>query len=87
MKDDNVGQSFWIVDYDLPEGSVRRRFYRAIDRYIRTHHVNGVLGRSSLSVIITQDRDLADYVFQQASQLGRVSMFRAVLVKRNKKAE
>ena len=62
------GFSF-VVEYDIPaEPRLRSRFYRAIRRYLAD---SGKLGMwSTQSVLITDDLDLADFVFSKALEVG-----------------
>jgi len=51
----------WIVDWDIPVGAMRFGFYRALRRLRREL---GLVGRmSTMSVLITQDRELAWRVY------------------------
>jgi len=73
--------TIWIVDYDLPEGSERRRFYRAIQAYLKAHDSEHTRDWSTQSVVITDDKEFADFVYAAASQLGQAHMYRATKVK------
>lgn len=61
----------YIVDYDLStrDGTLRRRFYRALKRY-RREKAPSETGYSSLSVIFTQDLDFALFIRDTARQTG-----------------
>jgi len=51
----------WIVDWDIPVGAMRFGFYRALRRLRKEL---GLVGRmSTMSVLITQDSDLAWRVY------------------------
>lgn len=71
----------WIVDYDLPQNSSRRRFYRAIQAWLRDHNVTPVTSWSTQSVVITDDKEFAEFVYQEAIKLGRAHMYRAKKIK------
>jgi hypothetical protein len=71
----------WIVDYDLPQTSNRRQFYREIQRFLRDRNVSGETGWSTQSVVITPDREFAEFVYEKASQLGHVHIYKAELIK------
>lgn len=71
----------FIVDYDLPQSSSRRRFYRAIQAWLRDHNVIAGTGWSTQSVVITDDKEFAEFVYAQASQLGQAHMYRAEKIK------
>ena len=53
-----VGQPVFIVEYDLPSDSRRKKFYRAVRRYLEGHVLNGS-GWSTTSVVITRDESFA----------------------------
>ena len=61
----------YIVDYDLStrDGTLRRRFYRALERY-RREKAPSETGYSSQSVIFTQDLDFALFVKNMVGQAG-----------------
>lgn len=74
------GEETYIVDYDLPDDNRRRRFYRSMIRY-RRDHVMEKTGKSSQSVIITQDEKYAYYVHGEALAVGgKASIWRATRV-------
>lgn len=62
----------FVVEYDLPSDSRRKRFYRRIRRYLRTHWRDEV-GWSTGSVVFTEDRDFAMYVWREARAVGGVA--------------
>lgn len=62
----------YIVDYDLPRGSHRKRFYRAIDRYLRFND-SGEAGLSTMSVVVTKSSEFAWFVYREARKVGGVS--------------
>lgn len=62
----------YIIEYDLPANSKRRRFYRAIKRYLTDKSLEGT-GWSTNSVIITPDEDFAWYLHEQALKIGGTS--------------
>ena len=55
----------YIVDYDLPADSRRKRFYRAVQRYLRERMIEDT-GWSTQSVVITKSEDFAWYVYHTA---------------------
>ena len=59
----------YIVDYDLPKGNRRRRFYRSMERYRRVHDMEKT-GKSSQSVIITQNEKFAHFIRGEARKVG-----------------
>ena len=62
----------YIVDYDLPRGSRRKRFYRAIDRYLRLND-SGEAGLSTMSVVVTRSSEFAWFVWREARKVGGTS--------------
>jgi len=71
----------YIVDYDLPMDNRRRRFYRAVQAYLVEHDSEHLRDWSTQSVVITDDREFADFVYAQASQLGQAHMYKATQVR------
>lgn len=69
--------SVFIVDYDLPQGSSRRRFYRAVQKWLREHNVTAETGWSTQSVVITDEQEFAEFVYAQASHVGHAHIYRA----------
>lgn len=59
----------YVVDYDLPAGNMRRRFYRAVQRYLREHFMEET-GWSTWSVVFTEDLDFAWFLFREARKVG-----------------
>ena len=59
----------YVVDYDLPSDSRRKRFYRAIRRYLREHDLPET-GWSTWSVAFTGDEGFAWEVYRQARKVG-----------------
>lgn len=59
----------YVVEYDIPAApKLRQRFYRAIRRYMEEE---GSFWRwSTQSVVITDDPNFADYVFNQVIRVG-----------------
>jgi len=70
------GPDVWIVDWDIPVGSRRFGFYRELRRL---RERLGLVGRmSTMSVLITQDYQLALAVFSLAAQYTeRVHLYEA----------
>jgi len=72
-KTGQVGQiSTYIVDYDLPADNRRKRFYRAISRYLTLHGLEGT-GWSSQSVVFTESENFAWEVYRQARKVGGIA--------------
>lgn len=72
----------YIVDYDISvEASSRRRFYRHIKTWLRDHTGAADTNWSTQSVIITDNREFADFVYTEASQVGRAHMYEAKWIK------
>ncbi|MCK4299695.1 MAG: hypothetical protein KAX80_09185 [Planctomycetes bacterium] len=61
----------WLVDYDLPSDFRRKRFYRAIHRYLEDHGMEEV-GWSTGSVVWTDSETFALFVYEQARKVGGV---------------
>jgi hypothetical protein len=76
-----TGETVWIVDYDLPQTSNRRQFYREIQRFLKKRQSSQDVNWSTQSVVITPDREFAEFVYEQASQLGHVNIYRAEKIK------
>ena len=61
----------FLVDYDLPADYRRKRFYRAIRRYLEDHGMEEV-GWSTGSVVWTDSETFALFVYEQARKVGGV---------------
>lgn len=59
----------YVVDYDLPADSRRKRFYRAVRRYLSDFGLEET-GWSTQSVVITESENFAWYVYKQARKVG-----------------
>ena len=59
----------WLVDYDLPADSRRKRFYRAISRYLRERGSEETAW-STGSVVWTSTEEFAWEVYNQARKVG-----------------
>ena len=59
----------YVVDYDLPADFRRKRFYRAIRRYLIRHGLREV-GWSTWSVVFTKHEDFAWVVYREARKVG-----------------
>jgi len=59
----------YVVDYDLPADFRRKRFYRAISRYLSLHQLEETEW-STGSVVWTEDEDFAWEVHRQAKAVG-----------------
>jgi len=62
----------FIVDYDLPRDSRRKRFYRRIRRYLARRYMDPAEW-STMSVVVTEDRDFAFFVWRAARAVGGVA--------------
>jgi len=62
----------WLVDYDLPADSRRKRFYRAISRYLRERGTEET-GWSTGSVVWTDSEEFARKVYEEARKVGGVA--------------
>jgi len=62
----------YIVEYDLPSDSRRKRFYRAIKRYLRDFGMDDE-GWSTQSVVFTKSEAFAWEVYRQARKVGGVA--------------
>lgn len=70
--------TIFIVDYDLPANNTRRRFYRRIKRWLKANGTLETADWSTQSVVITTDREFAEFVYEEASHLGHANLYRAV---------
>ena len=59
----------FIVEYDLPADNRRKRFYRRIRRYFTLRYQDPE-GWSTGSVVVTESRDFAWYVWREARNVG-----------------
>ena len=67
----------YVVDYDLPADHRRKRFYRAVVKYLRQHHAPDT-GWSTYSVVFTRDREFAWFIYHQALKVGgRANVYEA----------
>lgn len=68
---------YYIVDYDIPANPSRRRrgFYRALKKLKEGMDLYGRM--STMSVLITVDREFAESVYLLAMQYGRANMYEA----------
>lgn len=71
----------YIVDYDLSlsHPTQRRAFYRAVHKILKT--VSCETGWSTQSVIVIEDRDIAESIFELARGLGSVHIYKATKIK------
>lgn len=77
----------YIVDYDLPADHRRKRFYRAVHRYLRERMIEDT-GWSTQSVVITKSEDFAWYVYHSARIVGGVAhVYEARLLKEQPRGE
>lgn len=61
-----------MVEYDLPTDFRRQRFYRRIKKYLRDHWLEEV-GWSTGSVVFTDNKNFAWYVWREARNVGGVT--------------
>jgi len=69
----------WIIDYDLPESiKVRQRFYRAFHRLLKERRETNpsFVIKSTYSVILCDDWDLAQQIYHLAKSYGRAHFYR-----------
>ena len=72
-KTGQVGQNTrYIVEYDLPADNRRKRFYRAVKRYLRAHDLDEIWW-STNSVVFTRFEDFAWHVYREARKVGGTS--------------
>jgi hypothetical protein len=70
----------YVVDYDLPADFRRKRFYRSIRRYLRSHGLSEMQW-STGSVVFTDSEAFARYVHGQALKVGgKANVYRAELM-------
>ena len=62
----------YITEYDLPRDNRRKRFYRAMRRYLEEHGIEGK-GWSTMSVVITKSEKFAWFVYREARKVGGVA--------------
>ena len=62
----------YVVDYDLPSDYRRKRFYRAIRRYLSLNELAGTEW-STGSVVFTDSEEFAWEVHRQARRVGGVA--------------
>ena len=62
----------YVVDYDLPSDFRRKRFYRAVQTYMRKHY-RAETGWSTWSVVFTDSAEVAWEVYRQARGVGGVA--------------
>lgn len=62
----------YVVEYDLPADHRRKRFYRAINRYLREYALDK-MEWSTGSVVFTDDERFAWFVHREALKTGGTS--------------
>lgn len=62
----------YLVEYDLPPVSGRKKFYRAVKRYREDRGLPGT-GWSTRSVVFTDDEAFAWFVYYEARRVGGVA--------------
>lgn len=72
----------WVVDYDIPvePKSKRMAFYRGLWRIMREHGITKS-GRSTQSVWIIDDEQIARQIHDHASGYGRSNLYNGTPVK------
>jgi len=69
---------YFVVEYDLPTAT-RYKFYRQLNRYLENR---GMARPSTKSVIITNDADLAYWIYMKAVDVGgKARLYRARLLR------
>jgi hypothetical protein len=72
------GDEYFVVEYDLPTAT-RYKFYRQLNRYLENR---GMARPSTKSVIITNDADLAYWIYSKAVDVGgKARLYRARLLR------
>jgi len=73
-----VGQSTtYVVDYDLPADNRRKRFYRAVRKYLAAQG-DEETGWSTYSVVFTRDVGFAWFIYHEALKVGgRANVYEA----------
>lgn len=67
----------YLVDYDLPADYRRKRFYRAVRKYLATQG-DEETGWSTYSVVITPDLEFAWFIYREAFRVGgRANVYEA----------
>ena len=62
----------YVIEYDLPADFRRKRFYRAITKYLRENELEETEW-STGSVVWTDNEDFAWEVYRQARRVGGVA--------------
>lgn len=62
-------RELFVVDYDLPADFRRKRFYRAVRRYLRERNLDPT-GWSTWSVVWTEDERFAWFIYREARKTG-----------------
>jgi hypothetical protein len=73
-----VNGEWWITDYDLPaeDKAARIRFYRGLWKMLKEAHVE-LAQRSTQSVWISDDEDLAKKIHEWALKFGKSHLYQA----------
>jgi len=67
----------YVVDYDLPADSRRKKFYRSVSKFLRDHYAQDT-GWSTYSVVFTPDPEFAYFVYHAALRVGgRANIYEA----------
>ena len=67
----------YVVDYDLPADHRRKRFYRAVSKYLALHG-HEETGWSTFSVVFTPDREFTWFIYREALRVGgRANVYEA----------
>ena len=75
-----MGVRYWVVDYDIPvrPQARRRAFYRALQGIVRKYDV--VADRSTQSVWIIDNEQIAREIHSLASEYGRSHLYTATRI-------
>jgi hypothetical protein len=75
LSEGGKGITLYIVDYDLSLSlpSQRRAFYRSLHKILKS--VSRETGWSTQSVIVIEDRTIAESIFELARGLGSVHLY------------
>lgn len=76
------GELYYVVDYDIPKDpTIRSRFYRTIRRWLAENRRGFYTWRSTQSVIITDDPEYAQVIFEAAARVsGKARIYIAIPV-------
>ena len=74
------GETYWVVDYDIPlePHAKRRAFYRALHKILRKHEITA--DRSTQSVWILDNEHIAEEIHHLAANYGHSHLYTATIV-------